>query len=132
MHRPLGGKRGGQHLLGAGLADAAGDRGDLRSAAQARGDADPAERCKHVVGDRQRPGDAAQRGEMVLVDDGGGGAGGKRKGDEIVAVMGIAADGEEGLARLDRAAVDGNAGDRLGRRSQRPAAGRAEEGIPGP
>ena len=56
----------------------------------------------------------------------------QRHRNEVVAVEAIAVDGEEGLARLDRAAVDGDAGDPVRPHAHRPTAHRGEEGIIGP
>ncbi len=125
-------ERAGEHLLRAGLADAAGDRGDLRAAAGTRRAAEIGERADHVVDDDQRPLDLAKAGEAVLGDDRHAGAAGERLGDEIVAVETVALDCKERIAQRERPAVDRNAGDCLRLYAERPASDRNEECIERP
>ncbi len=60
------------------------------------------------------------------------GAGLERGRNEVVAVEGIALDGEKGLACFDRAAVDRNAGDRVRQRSGTLGAGCLYDRLGGP
>ena len=109
-----------QRLLGAGLADRAGDADHLGLRARARGAGEIAQAFEHVRHDQQR---RVLRERVALVggDDREAGAVGERGRHEFVAVAGVALDREERLAAPDAAAVDGDAGDRS---RQRAAAAR--------
>ncbi len=56
----------------------------------------------------------------------------ERGGDEIMAIMGVALDGEEGLAGLNGAAVDGNPGDGLPQRPHTLRSRRSRDRIDRP
>ena len=122
MRRAAGGQQRAQHLLGAGLADRAGDRDDLRLRARARGDAKPLHRLQSVVDREHRPkrGELAPRARATRRRRGAGFEGAR---DMVVAVVRIALDGEEEIAGLKRAGVDRDAADG---RAQRRARGGAE------
>ena len=91
------GERETQRLLGAGLADRAGDRDDLCPGARARGPRQIGEAGEDVGHDEQRS-VGRHRVPLGLGDHREAGAGRKRRRNEFVAVAGIAMDGEERLA----------------------------------
>ena len=96
-------------LLGAGLADRAGDGDDRRVRAPPRRDAEAPHRVEHVRRDEERAG-AGKLRRAVLGHHRCRGTLGERVADEAVAVMDVALDGEEQVARLKRAGVDRDAG----------------------
>src|SRR6185437_4636762 len=97
-------KGGAQRLLGAGLADAAGNRDDPRGAAPARGDAQRGQTVKRV-------GDPQQLSVADLArDHRRDGAAGKGGLDVIVAVVIGTAEGDEEVAGRHGTAVDRHAG----------------------
>ena len=103
--RRLGRQHGAQRILGAGLADRAGDAGDARLAAPAGSAAETFQRLHGV-------GHADQRAAGILDiarHDGGRGAALHRLGHEAVAVGRLALQGKEQVALADGAAVEGDA-----------------------
>ena len=94
-------------FLGAGLADASGNRDDVGRGARAGGAGEMVEPLHGVVDDQERRvpgqalGDAAhhRRRRAAL----------ERPGDELVGIVFGALDGDEEIAGMKRAAVDGNA-----------------------
>ena len=118
--RRLGREHGAQRVLGAGLADRAGDAGDARGAARAAGTAEIDQRL-HRVGDAHQ---SARAPGTSRDDDRGRGAARQRVGDEVVAVGGLARQREEEIALADGAAVEGDAGRLERRRTSRPATAR--------
>ena len=97
-----------QRLLGGGLADRAGDRDHLRMEPRARGISESNQTGQHVIHHQQR------RVARELVALCGPHhrqrcTGLQRRGDEIMAVVDVALDGEIGFTRRDGAAVDGKA-----------------------
>ena len=108
--RALAGQGHAQRLLGPGLADRAGDRGDPGPAAQA---AEPPKGLQGRKGigdlDHRRIGCQSRR---PLVDDGGGGAGIECLGDVVVTVVVGTGQGDEQVARFQRTAVDDHTGRR--------------------
>ena len=111
MHLTVRGERAGEHLLGAGLADATGDRNDPRIAARPRGAAEIGKRREHVLDHDQRAADPTEARQSFRRDHGAAGAGAKRLADIVMAIKPIPLDREEGLAGRHRAAVDGDPGD---------------------
>ena len=99
-----------QRLLGPGLADRAGHRDDAGLQLGPARHAGPLHRLQHI-GDDGAGAVAGECRRMRLVDHGEPGALLQRAGDEIMPVARLAADGEEGIARLQRARVDRDAGD---------------------
>ena len=99
-------QQGTQSVLGAGLADGAGDAGDARRAAAAAGVSQIGQGL-HRVGDTdQRP----LRPRNVARHDGGRGAAHEGVGDVDVTVGGLAVQREEQVALADGAAVESDAG----------------------
>ncbi len=103
MGRCLRAERGAQHLLGRGLADAAGDRGEAPGEARPPGGAEAGQASQGVVHAQRRAG-------RIGVDHGAGRAARDRVGDMRVAVAMLAAQGDEQIARRDGAGVDRDAG----------------------
>src|SRR5205807_2255863 len=99
-------QRAGEHLLGAGLADTAGYRGDPCAAAGTRRAAERGECGENVVDDDQPSLDLAKAGKAVLGDDRHTGAAGERLGNEIMTVETIAPDRKERVTRFERPAID--------------------------
>src|SRR5262249_39034111 len=118
MGLAVAGKRQTQPLLGARLADRAGDADDFRSRARARRPREVAQALEHVGNDEQRRilGKALA---PVGGDDRKPGACRERGRNEVAAVAVVAFDGEDCFAGRTRARVDGNA---RHRRRQRPVA----------
>ena len=119
-----------QGFLGAGLADRAGDGDDFAGKARARGAGKLTQGFQYVVDEQERR--VGEARALRARDHREAGAAFQRRLDEIVAVAGIALDGEEGLALADGAGVDGDAG-HLGRqpaRFLRPHGG--GHGVEGP
>ena len=109
--RPAEALEGEPHrLLRPGLADRAGDRDDLRGRAPAGRGAEAAHGIEHVRHDEERAG-PAELGGALFRDHRRRRALGQRAAHEAVAVMNVALDGEEELARLKRARIDRDAGD---------------------
>ncbi len=104
-----------QGILGPGLADRPGDGDDAGARARARRTSEIAQAGEHVGNQEERR--IRRHGALFFLrDDGKGGAAFERGSDEIVAVAVLALNGEEGLSRLDAAAVDGKPADCRGRR----------------
>ncbi len=122
VHRAARRERELQGLLGAGLADAAGDGDDHRTGGtRAGGAAEIVQRFERVA-DADQPLLVARR--KGAVDDGAGGALIERRGDEGMPVAVRPANGDKALALAEAAGVDGEAGDRrLGRAEARAARG---------
>ena len=125
--RPLAGEGQPERLLGAGLADAAGDRGEARAAAGARGLSERGQRL-HRVGDHDQRSvgrnafrqPVHQRRSAAL----------QCAADEIVTVVVRPAQGDEQLARGDAAGIDRDARD--GPVALGAAAGRVSDLAGGP
>ena len=120
-----------ERILGAGLADRAGDGNHARVRARPRRAREIDQRGEHVGHDEER---RVGREKALLVggDDRKSGAGVERRGDEVMAVAVLARDGEEGFAACDGAAVDREAGHARG---QIPPARRAhgsDKSLDGP
>ncbi len=96
-----------QRLLGAGLADAAGDADDRGGAAPARGAAEILERGHRVGDEQQRSVRGDARGHAR--DQRRCGAPLERGADVIMAIEFGAGEGDEEVARCHRAAVDRDA-----------------------
>ena len=114
-----------QHLLGRGLADAAGDRDQAAAEPGARIAAEPVQRRQRVV-HQQQPGGVRHD----PMHHRAGRALGQRVGDEVVTVAGFTAQRDEQIARLQRARVDRDAGG--GERRRHRSAGRLEQVVGGP
>jgi hypothetical protein len=112
MDLPVDGERKAQHFLGRGFADAAGHRKNLGFRARTGGNGEARQRRQHIVDDHRRPDFSEAR--RALFGDHRDAAEVVESGARIVvAVHLLAGNGEERFARLDAAAVDGNAGDGL-------------------
>jgi hypothetical protein len=107
MRLGLRGQGRGQHFLGAGLADAAGDTHDLRAGARAGG----ARQRVEGAFDIRHENHGRIRGHTVGMprDEGCDGAGRERLGDEVMTIEAHALDGDEEIARHERSTVDGHA-----------------------
>ena len=117
-------------LLGAGLADGARDGDDLRARPGAGAGGEIAHGPEHVRHDDQRPA-VHEVGRPRFGDDRRGGALGESVADEVMAVAGVALDGEEQVARLEGARVDRDPGHRADL-VRDPAARRGGDLIPCP
>ena len=131
MRLALGAEHAPQRLFGRGLADRARDRDDLRAEPRARGMREIDQPGKHVVDDQQRR-IGGEFAALRSLDHREPRARLQRGLDETVPVMHVALDGEIGFARGDGAAVDGEAGDPLGKRALRHGAHRLGHRRRGP
>ncbi len=120
-----------QRFLGAGLADRAGDADHLGPRARARRGGKIAQTPQARRGTTSSGASFRKLRAPVGGDHGKAGLGGKRGGDELVAVAAIP-NGEKGFAGRNRAAVDGNSGDRLRQRAVPLGAHRRRHRVDGP
>ncbi len=118
MRLALGAKHAPQRLFGRGLADGARDRDDLRAEPCARRVREIDQSGKHVVDDQQRR-VSREFAALRSLHHRKPRARLQRGFDKAVSVVHVALDGEIGFARRDGAAVDGEAGDPLGKRALR-------------
>ena len=105
--RVLGGKRGAQRLLGAGLANRAGDRDHRAAEAHAGIGAQRGQRLRGVVDHQQRR--VRVHGLRRPMHHGGGRALAERVGNVVVAVEVGAGQGDEEISGFDAATVDRHA-----------------------
>ncbi len=117
VRRPRQAQAVAQHLLGAGLADAAGDGNDAPVAAGARGAADAFQRPQRIVDAQQRAAGVAAV-HIAARHDGRGRPGLEGSWHELVPVARIL-QGDEHVAGLEAARVDGEAGDGAARACHR-------------
>ena len=113
-----------QHLLGGRLADRTGHGDDPRLRSRARGDAQPLHRAQGVL-DREHWPVAGELMRPLARHDSRRRARFEGARDMVVAVMRVAPDGDEEVARLKRPAVDRDAAHSS---AQRRARGRAKRG----
>ena len=106
MRRALARQDEAQRLLGAGLADRAGDGDDLRARPGARAGGPRPRMASSTSGTTISGPLSDEVGRPRLGDDRRGRALGERVADEVMAVAGVALDGEEQVARLEGARVD--------------------------
>ncbi len=125
------GKREPQRLLGAGLTDRSGDADHFTLKARPRRSRERAQRGEHVRHDKQRR-VARQLGPAACGHDGKSGLRSERRGDEIMTVAVVTLNGEECVARRQRAAVDRDSANRLRQRACALRAGRRRHGVDGP
>src|SRR5262249_29191373 len=119
------GEREPQRLLGAGLADGAGDRDDLRVRACARRPRQVAQALEHVVDDEERR-MLWEATTSVGGNDRKACARRERGLNEVMAVAIVAPNGEERFAGRNRARVDRDARHRRRQWTHRRRARRAE------
>ena len=106
---------GAQHFLGGGLAGTAGHRNHPAAEAGAREAAQPGQRAQRVVHQQH-----VRHARHGTVDHCAGGTFGDGVGDKIVAIAPFSGQGDEQIARLQGAGIDGHAG-RAERGSERAA-----------
>ena len=131
MRLAVFGKRDPQRLFGPGFADRAGDADDLGVATAARRGGEVAQAGEHFRHD-QKGCVVRKLRAPVGGDDCERGLGRQRRRDEVMAVAMLAVNGEKGLARQQRAAVDGQAGNRLRQRAVTLGTHRRRHRVGGP
>ena len=120
-----------QRLFGAGLADRAGDADHLGARARPRRGGEIAQAGEHIRHGQQRCVSRELRAPL-RGDHGERGFGGKRCGDKVMAVAMLAVNGEERVARIERAAVDGKPGYRKGQGAVAPLNPFTGKAVPAP